>query len=345
MRSRKIIGTVLSMLVFTGISVIAFGQEDYSIKPQLYEEESGTPSDAGLAFASSDRTIADCGGCGAASCCQPCCPRWIASADVLIMDRVGGKSQTIIGPIEEGGADILNTDDFAFGFRAGPRLSLIRRGDRCFDLELLYFMIDGWNSSQVVDPVGPFVDPINVDWGSRLYNAELNLRWNPLCYLTVLAGFRWAELKEDFNLATSVIQGDYRYTFLEDFQTDNNLYGFQIGADAKIFEYGCFSVDGLLKAGIYNNRAERTSTLSLARDGDVVTVSTTAATDHAAFIGELSLQGYYQLTKRLTLKGGYQVMWIDGVALAPSQIGLDDSIDSQDTVFYHGATAGLEYSF
>ena len=39
--------------------------------------------------------------------------------------------------------------------------------------------------------------------------------------------------------------------------TRNNLYGFQIGADGKLFERGRFSIDGLVKAGIFDNDAER----------------------------------------------------------------------------------------
>ena len=38
----------------------------------------------------------------------------------------------------------------------------------------------------------------------------------------------------------------------------NNLYGFQIGADGKLLERGRFSIDGLVKAGIFDNNAEQT---------------------------------------------------------------------------------------
>ena len=61
------------------------------------------------------------------------------------------------------------------------------------------------------------------------------------------------------------------------------------------------------------------------------------------------------------LKLGYEAMWLQGVALAPGQISdtycyydADDrrntyiqalGVNSGSGVFYHGATAGLEYSF
>jgi hypothetical protein len=83
-----------------------------------------------------------------------------------------------------------------------------------------------------------------------------------------------------------------------------------------------------------------------------------ASTNHAAFVGEAGLQCKYQITKRLLLRGGYEVIWLQGVALAPDQIQetyittrfFDSAVQAlgincSSGVFYHGATAGLEYSF
>ena len=82
-----------------------------------------------------------------------------------------------------------------------------------------------------------------------------------------------------------------------------------------------------------------------------------ASTNHAAFLGEIGLQCKYQVTQRLLLKAGYEAMWLQGVALAPGQIQETQSqvirpvnvqalgVNCDSGVFYHGATAGLEYSF
>ena len=104
---------------------------------------------------------------------------------------------------------------FNKAFAAGPKLDLIRHGDNGYDLELSYFQIDGWNDYR---SIGPTPDdwlvmtgsgqlyPGTQDWkdtqmmawdyASRLYNAELNVRWNVCDRLTLLAGFRWANLSE-----------------------------------------------------------------------------------------------------------------------------------------------------
>ena len=46
----------------------------------------------------------------------------------------------------------------------------------------------------------------------------------------------------------------------------NNLYGFQVGGDGKLFERGRFSLDGLIKAGVYGNNAAETTAVSIDHD-------------------------------------------------------------------------------
>ena len=58
----------------------------------------------------------------------------------------------------------------------------------------------------------------------------------------------------------------------------------------------------------------------------------------------------------LLLKAGYEAIWLQGIALAPEQIqetyvsflpmaAQALGVNCNSGVFYHGATAGLEYSF
>jgi hypothetical protein len=190
------------------------------------------------------------------------------------------------------------------------------------------------------------------DYTSRLYNAEVNARWNPWPRVTVLAGFRWLNLSEE-------LQGTLppqRTVPFWDTQTKNNLYGLQIGAEGKLFERGRFSIGCTGKAGLFDNHAEETTSVSIFR----VLFGDSAGTDRAAFVGETGVQCKYQVTRRLSLRAGYEVLWLQGMALAPAQIGetnIHSSLILQEIsvqalgvhcssgVFYHGATAGLEYSF
>ena len=118
-------------------------------------------------------------------------------------------------------------------------------------------------------------------------------------------------------------------------------------------EHGRFSIDGLVKAGIFDNNAEESTVPSIYK----IVRPTSASTNHAAFVGETGLQCKYQVTKGLLLKAGYEAIWLQGVALAPGQIQETCTtsltpvtvqalgINCNSGVFYHGATAGLEYSF
>ena len=213
-------------------------------------------------------------------------------------------------------------------------------------------------------------------WSSatNLYSAEVDGRVDLSRRVTMLAGFRWLQLDDDLpgtltpadltaptwkqlcNCTLSQISqmppggpaGNYP-PFWNTGAT-NNLYGVQIGVDGKILEFGRFSLDGLIKIGLFDNNAEQTTGVSLQK----VVYPSTVTTNHAAFAREASLQLKYQLIEGLALKAGYEALWLDGVALAPGQIQETYStpsnvralgVNCRSSVLFQGATFGLEYSF
>jgi hypothetical protein len=127
----------------------------------------------------------------------------------------------------------------------------------------------------------------------------------------------------------------------------------QIGVDAKLLEFGRFSIDGLIKVGVFDNNAKQSALVSMAK----TLFPTQATTNHVAFVGEAALQAKYQLAKGLALKVGYEALWLDGVALAPGQIretytsapptasARARGVNTGSSVLFQGVTAGLEYSF
>jgi len=366
MKSCKVFGTFISVILVLATSIaIASGQDDPAAYRLITGDAEDSPSSVnGMGVAQSD----DVGCCDTGCDKSCCCPRWTATADFIIFDRIGTSSQTLVSRISRisrdtqltTGTEALNSNDFRQGFHGGPRVGLIRHGDCCYDIELLYFQIDGWSSSRRVDPDNnnlvfslpdninystpyPMIPyPMQFDYSSKLYNAEMNVRWNPCDRVTMLAGFRWVELREnlDGGEITPLLAPFWNTT------TTNNLYGFQIGADTKLWERCRFSIDGLVKAGVFDNHAEHRSTIPFGTD-----VSVSDSTNHTAFLGEVGLQAKYQVTCNLTLRAGYEAIWIDGVALAPGQIQEtrfrteETGINTNGGVFYHGATAGFEYSF
>jgi hypothetical protein len=132
--------------------------------------------------------------------------------------------------------------------------------------------------------------------------------------------------------------------------TTNNLYGVQLGADVKLLERGRFSLDGLVKAGLFANRAEQWTGVSMEKR----IFPSQAAADHAAFASEIGLQVKYRVSEGLAVKVGYRALWLAGVALAPGQVEATATTRSSVTALtvncgshalFQGATAGLEYSF
>src|SRR5690606_983393 len=179
-----------------------------------------------------------------------------------------------------------------------------------------------------------------VNYSSDVHNAEFN------CFryygnIAWLAGFRYMNLAEQFGMQfTDDVDGLSVYNV----NAYNNLFGGQLGGRVRQ-ACGNWSYDLTGKAGVYGN-AIRSSQLVTEVDGAVIRNTANSTTD-VAFIGELGLSGYYKFSQCLSLRGGYQVLWIEGVALAPSQLGLTNTASSGTTlstnggVFMHGAHAGL----
>lgn len=382
MISRNSFGTVVcAFLVLSTSSTAALGQNapasDGSLpgngddRPASFSETMAGPSQS-----AGYRDVGPCPSCF--------CPRWTVSADFIILNRIGGASQTLvertpftIPPVVPGpntpGTEALNSTDLQQGFSGGPRIDLIGHGDgdHPYDLEFSYFQTGGWNSDRAIGPDSPpdwlvmkcpgFVqtnqppfDKEAMQWqyATQLHNAEFNVRWNPCYGVTMLTGFRWVNLNETLVGALNPPTISWEPPFWNT-STTNNLYGLQIGADGKLLDWGRFSVDGLVKAGIYDNNADQTTAVSVIHK-QVRTAFDTI--NHAAGVGEIDLQCKYRVTKGLSLTAGYEVIWLGGVALAPGQIQETNVIISPKTVqalgvncgssvFFHGATVGVEYSF
>ena len=95
-------------------------------------------------------------------------------------------------------------------------------------------------------------------------------------------------------------------------------------------------VDGFIKAGLYGNHISQSSVgVNFGPD------SLSQSTGHAALVAELGFTANVQLTDRLFAYGGYQLMWLEGVAIAPEQTPWAGAINAGGSPFYHGAMVGL----
>ena len=315
----------------------------------------------------------------------------VGTAKQTLVERVPGDVQFYSIPTTPG-TPALNSTDLNQGFAPGFRLGAAYHVDSNLDLSVSFFHIGDWDSTQSIgpDPLNWLVmrapggffqtqdyayQSMTWNYSTELYSAEINAQKKVSNRITVLVGFRWLQLHE--NLQGTIPPPDiYAPTWkygnptlsgavpLSPFplapsyppfwntSTTNNLYGLQIGADGKLFERGRFSIDGLIKVGGYWNHVTDSTGVSIEK----VVYNANASTDHPAFVSEAGLQCKYQITSRITLKIGYEVLWLEGVALAPGQIQDTHTtyapigatalgVNSNSHVLFHGGTAGLEISF
>jgi hypothetical protein len=306
----------------------------------------------------------DCGGCGCSTSCARC---WVISAEAVFLDRSEADAVPLIAD-QLSGAEVLDAEDLDLGIAAGTRIRIIRPQPliswlacHCWCWEMGYLGIDSWDVSETPmvpsSPVaiGPgFVLPASgpgvlyeVSYASDLHSWEINLRRDLVPCVAVLAGFRWVELTEDFRMDEVGLTSQNIYSV----NTNNHLYGLQIGSDIWLWSWTSrLHLDALIRAGIYYNRADQSTVAPVLSPLVGLFVDRISARDdQTAFLGEIGLVGVWDLSQCLGLRAGYQLMWIDGVALAPEQIPVTDLtapgsvvLDASGSVFYHGATVGLE---
>lgn len=137
----------------------------------------------------------------------------------------------------------------------------------------------------------------------------------------------------------------------------NLLNGVQGTLDVTFLESEHFSIGGYAKAGVFHNIARGSVTESY-RDlqNGLSTYSRTlgARKDRVSFAGNLGITGTILFSDSVRLFGGYELMYLNGVALAPDQanaivtdISNSTSLNlrSNSDALFHGGRIGLEILF
>jgi hypothetical protein len=314
---------------------------------------------------------ADCEGCGGDCDGQPgllasvfgrflnpneCEPHWSFAADAVALQRLSTRSQPLFRNTEDT-VDRFNARDLNFPVNVGFQLNAIRRGPCGWELELGYFQFDNWAADASVpgeslmitsaDGAGFFTTDGESHYKSAFHIGEINLRRQWCEGLTLLVGFRAGELNEF--LGSSGIGARVPVPVSLNVNTFNHLYGLQVGGDYEFYNMGGpLRISALCKAGIYGNSAIQSS-----REIDTGTSDLTLAAhrNQAAFMGEAGAVATYQVTCHLSFRASCQAVWIEGLALAPEQIGANDftagvaGIDTHGGIFYYGGGLGAELKF
>jgi hypothetical protein len=293
---------------------------------------------------SSPQPAAKCDEAANCACVPECyCPTWRVEAGAIFLHRSKAHPATILRSNADPSLELVNNSDFDLGFSSGVKVSIARK-TRIGELEVLYFGINGWSAQQTVDRAGDIVLVPNWGWGSdvfdhasarynsKLFNTEINVK-NPLIGdIQWLAGFRWVELHESVYAEIDGTQsgngsGDISFGGI------NHMYGFQLGLEGTVCKpTDRLKIDGMLKAGVYHNL------VAGSMGGSIFEGSSSGSVTRTSFLGELGLFASYRLTDHFSVRGGYQVLWLQGVLIAPEPLTEVDG----SSAFYHGPSASLE---
>jgi hypothetical protein len=286
--------------------------------------------------------------------------RWYIDVDAIFLTRTNNLGATPLVLLNNNAATqtnvLLSTNDLDFNFQVGPRILVGYEIDPEQAVEASYFGIYNWKATASVtgnndlnlpgdlglDLALDFfdADEANITYKSIIHNAELNYvrTWGDI---SGLVGFRYFHLGDKLDIQfTDAQNGSSTY----DVNVTNNLFGGQIGAR---LAHACsaWSYDLTGKAGVYGNVINMTQNVSDFNAAPVRNTSTNSG--QVAFIGDIALNAYYQFSQNWYLRGGYQVYWVEGLALGPSQLDFTNSgtsgttVSKTDSLFMHGANAGL----
>jgi len=305
------------------------------------------------------------GGDGLPCSCRESQPGFYAQAEALFLSR---NHQSFRQPLAirvqdendpSPGTTLLSTGDLSFGTDPGVRVLLGHRVDDCLGWELSYFgifhagtsatvtgdndlAIPGDLGRQSLDFFG--ADRMRFEYSSELHNFEANRIRAINDNLSLLAGFRYLYLGEQFNINSTDLDtgtGDYHIG------TSNNLFGAQLGARVQR-ACGRLGWDLTGKAGVFGNASKQSQSVTDFPPGFFLRSPRSNSGGSVAFVGDVNFSLTYRLTDVWAVRGGYNLMWIEGVALAPDQLDFANESTSGTALhhaggmFLHGANVGLE---
>ncbi|MGI9428241.1 MAG: BBP7 family outer membrane beta-barrel protein [Bythopirellula sp.] len=302
---------------------------------------------------------------GPGDCDQFCIgPKWAVDIGGLMMFRDDADWNRVIAAV---GDPTTLVDQFEHG--PGGRLFFTGYNEYGYGIQIGYEGINDWDANLHFANAGGFTREIT--YQTRLNSVEINflpLTQSPWKWFS---GFRYVQYDEDyidFNRADRVLPAPA--TPAATAQTidnglnrllENRLFGFQVGSRRDAWQLGNrITLQTFANAGVYCNKfrredVEATVTTTISGD-DTATPEVTELTESSssfntttrddiaeiAFVGEAGFSAAYRFNHCCAVRGGYQVLALDGVgnALAASFVpGLPDN----GTLVFHGLQFGLEY--
>lgn len=172
------------------------------------------------------------------------------------------------------------------------------------------------------------------------------------------AGFRYFDVEERLDwFATDIdsidptegqTAGDTDGAY--NIKTSNNLFGLQLGA-GMTYETDRWNVTVGTKHGFAINDARATTALTYNDPDGVAAIALNNYTtdlheNSLAYMATGSILARYHLRPNISLRVGWEFMYVTGLALAPNQADFNPSVQQLSTTgdaFYHGVSFGSEF--
>ena len=302
-------------------------------------------------------------------------PRWrtYALSEALFWGRDNhAVAQPLLVAVGDG-TPLLSASDLQFPFSEGVRAFYGRRDPAAGGWEIGYFGIYGQSASstvvapaggllQVPEPLGGVLttgaDAAVVKYQSVVNSAEANIfatatdwrsRWGGWLTVDWLAGFRYVGVEESSSIVLDSCAGDPDCAAKVPYgvRTRNNMFGAQLGTRGRM-TWRNWATEGWAKAGLLGNAEEEIQSPLVTSSGAPLGRIGSASRGQVGFVGDINLSAIYRLTETWGIRAGYNLVWLEGLALAPNQydFSLDEAaggrINPGGGMFLHGANLGLE---
>jgi hypothetical protein len=262
---------------------------------------------------------------------------------------------------------LLSTDDLDFDADGGLRIGYCSRLSDCWSAELVYMGVFDQSASSGVEledslmlpddfglQVNNFfgADNVAVEYSSDLHSFESSLVRCSGCddgcggghSIEWLAGFRYLHLDEDISISSfDSAEGTTVYKVA----AENNLYGLQLGGRYRRGS-GPWSWETTAKAGVFANDMEQSQAPIIDFPDSLYRGRRGSSETEVAVAGDVNFTLSYEFCELWGLRAGYNLIWLDGVALAPDQLDFSNTpdsgreLDGDGVVFLHGINLGLE---
>ncbi len=181
---------------------------------------------------------------------------------------------------------------------------------------------------------------------TNLSTYEINRRWFSSDLFSTLLGLRFVDYDEKFGFNSVASDGVGLGQYFNN--VDNFLVGAQFGATMYRPVSQRLAVGGWGKVGVFANFSKN-RTLLLNRGNTLADAQRTDTSVAGLFQGGVGIR--YRILERLELTGGYEGMFLPGVATVAAQqnfplsLTSPNNVQSDDNVFFHGLNAGIELSY